>query len=47
VLRWHLQHEIAVIVKSADPKRIAANLNLFGFSLTADELAQIDGLAAR
>jgi len=47
VLRWHLDHGIAVIVKSADPKRMAANLNLFGFSLDADELAQIDGLAAR
>ena len=47
VLRWHLDHEIGVIVKSADPKRITANLNLFGFSLDADELAQIDGLAAR
>ena len=47
VLRWHLDHEVAVIVKSADPKRMTANLNLFGFSLDADELAQIDGLAAR
>jgi 2,5-diketo-D-gluconate reductase A len=47
VLRWHLDHGIAVIVKSADPKRIAANLNLFGFSLAPAEMAQIDGLAAR
>jgi 2,5-diketo-D-gluconate reductase A len=47
VLRWHLDHGIAVIVKSADPKRIAANLNLFGFSLDPAEVAQIDGLAAR
>jgi len=47
VLRWHLEHEIAVIPKSADPKRIVANLNLFGFSLDAAEVAQIDGLAAR
>jgi 2,5-diketo-D-gluconate reductase A len=47
VLRWHLDHQIAVIVKSADPKRIAANLNLFGFSLNAEELAQIDALAGR
>jgi 2,5-diketo-D-gluconate reductase A len=47
VLRWHLDHQVAVVVKSADPKRIVANLNLFGFSLDADELAQIDALAAR
>ena len=45
VLRWHLDHEIAVIPKSADPKRIVANLNLFGFSLDPEEVAQIDGLA--
>jgi 2,5-diketo-D-gluconate reductase A len=46
VLRWHLDHEIVVIPKSADPKRIAANLNLFGFSLDPVEVARIDGLAA-
>ncbi len=46
VLRWHLDHQIAVIPKSADPKRIVANLNLFGFSLDSAEVAQIDGLAA-
>jgi len=46
VLRWHLDHEMAVIVKSADPKRIVANLNLFGFSLDSEERTQIDGLAA-
>jgi 2,5-diketo-D-gluconate reductase A len=47
VLRWHLDHQVAVIVKSVDPKRIAANLNLFGFSLSAEELAQIDALSTR
>jgi diketogulonate reductase-like aldo/keto reductase len=45
VLRWHLEHGIAVIVKSADPKRIAVNLDLFRFSLSAEEVARIDGLA--
>lgn len=45
VLRWHLEHEIVVIPKSADPGRIAANLDLFGFSLDPDEVASIDGLA--
>ena len=47
VLRWHLEHEIAVIPKSANSGRIAANLDLFGFSLKPDEVAKIDGLAAR
>jgi 2,5-diketo-D-gluconate reductase A len=44
VLRWHLEHGIAVIPKSAHPDRIAANLDLFGFALSADEVASIDAL---
>jgi len=47
VLRWHLEHEIVVIPKSADPRRIAANLDLFGFTLDPAQMARIDGLAAR
>jgi 2,5-diketo-D-gluconate reductase A len=46
VLRWHLEHTIVVIPKSADPGRMAANLDLFDFSLAPDEVARIDGLAA-
>jgi 2,5-diketo-D-gluconate reductase A len=46
VLRWHLEHQIVVIPKSADPARMAANLDLFGFSLDPAEVARIDGLAA-
>jgi 2,5-diketo-D-gluconate reductase A len=46
VLRWHLEHEIVLIPKSADPGRMAANLDLFGFSLDPAEVARIDGLAA-
>lgn len=44
VLRWHLQREIVVIPKSVTPDRIAANFDVFGFSLTDDELREIDGL---
>jgi diketogulonate reductase-like aldo/keto reductase len=46
VLRWHLDHDITVIPKSANPKRIVSNLNLFGFSLDPEELARIDALSA-
>lgn len=46
VLRWHLQHGTVVIPKSVTPARIAANLEVFGFELTADQMAQIDGLDA-
>jgi 2,5-diketo-D-gluconate reductase A len=45
VLRWHLEHEIVVIPKSADPGRLAQNLDLYSFSLTAEEVAEIDALA--
>jgi 2,5-diketo-D-gluconate reductase A len=42
LLRWHLEHDIVMIPKSADPQRIAGNFDLFGFSLTSDEVARID-----
>ncbi|MBU2671015.1 aldo/keto reductase [Actinoplanes bogorensis] len=44
VLRWHIQHEIVVIPKSATPERIARNADLDGFVLTPDEMAAIDAL---
>jgi 2,5-diketo-D-gluconate reductase A len=42
VLRWHIDHGIVVIPKSASPERIAANHDVFGFSLTPEEMAAID-----
>lgn len=44
ILRWHLQEGRVIIPKSVTPARIAANLDLFGFELTSDELARIDAL---
>ncbi|MCI0142071.1 aldo/keto reductase [Arthrobacter bambusae] len=44
MLRWHLQEGRSAIPKSVNPVRIAANFDVFGFELTADELAQIDAL---
>ena len=46
VLRWHADHGVVVIPKSATPGRIAANFDIFGFSLTDEELRRIDGLSA-
>ncbi|KXP04585.1 aldo/keto reductase [Tsukamurella tyrosinosolvens] len=46
VLRWHLQHGTVVIPKSVTPSRIAANLDLFGFTLDDAEIAAIDALEA-
>jgi 2,5-diketo-D-gluconate reductase A len=47
VLRWHLQHGIVVIPKSANRERIAANIDLFGFSLSDEEVERIDALSTR
>jgi 2,5-diketo-D-gluconate reductase A len=44
VLRWHVQQGRIVIPKSVTPSRIAENLRIFDFELTADELAAIDAL---
>jgi 2,5-diketo-D-gluconate reductase A len=44
VLRWHLEIGSIPIPKSADPDRQASNADVFGFELTADEVAAISGL---
>ncbi|HZD37960.1 MAG TPA: aldo/keto reductase [Actinomycetes bacterium] len=45
VLRWHLEHGVPVIPKSARPERIAENFDLFDFSLGGEEVARVDALA--
>lgn len=44
MVRWHLQQGRSAIPKSVKPERIAANFDVFGFSLSDAELAAIDGL---
>ena len=44
MLRWGLQHGRSVIPKSTKPERIAENLDVFGFELSADQMTAIDGL---
>ena len=44
VLRWHLQQGRVVIPKSVTPSRISENLDVFGFTLSACELAAVDAL---
>ncbi|WP_369240235.1 aldo/keto reductase [Streptomyces sp. R21] len=44
MLRWHLQEGRSAIPKSTKPARIAENFDVFGFELSADELAAIDAL---
>lgn len=45
VIRWHIDHEVVVIPKSASPERIAANFDVFGFSLDDAEVRRIDALS--
>ncbi|UJH69680.1 aldo/keto reductase [Ornithinimicrobium sp. INDO-MA30-4] len=44
VLRWHLQNGTIIIPKSVTPERIRSNIDLFGFELSADQMATITGL---
>lgn len=44
VLRWHIDSGRSAIPKSVTPARIAQNLDIFDFALTADDIAAIDGL---
>lgn len=44
VLRWQVQHGVILIPKSVNPERMATNLDLFSFSLTEEQMADIDAL---
>jgi diketogulonate reductase-like aldo/keto reductase len=44
VLRWHLQLGNVVIPKSVTPSRIRENIDVFGFELAAQDLAELAAL---
>ncbi|MHB9026468.1 MAG: aldo/keto reductase [Armatimonadota bacterium] len=44
LIRWTLQHEVAVIPKSANPVHIRENADVFDFALTPQEMAALDAL---
>jgi diketogulonate reductase-like aldo/keto reductase len=46
VIRWHVQLGHMVIPKSVTPERIKANIDVFDFELSADEMKAIDALDA-
>lgn len=43
-IRWQVQRGVVVIPKSATESRIKSNFQVFDFTLTEQELAQVDGL---
>ena len=45
VVRWHIDHGVVVIPKSATPERIATNFDVFGFSLDDEQLRRVDALS--
>jgi 2,5-diketo-D-gluconate reductase A len=44
VLRWHIELGVVAIPRSANPSRIAENIDIFDFGLTEDEMAAISAL---
>ncbi|WP_236654346.1 aldo/keto reductase [Streptacidiphilus anmyonensis] len=44
MLRWHLPQGRSAIPKSVRPRRIAGNVDVFGFDLGPDQLAALDAL---
>ncbi|WP_152655342.1 aldo/keto reductase [Oceanobacillus sp. CFH 90083] len=44
ILRWDIQHHVVTIPKSVTPERIIENAAIFDFSLTEEEMKQIDAL---
>jgi D-xylose reductase len=44
VLRWAVQRGTAVVPKTSRPERLAENLAIFDFELTADEMAAVSAL---
>ena len=46
VLRWHIEHRIVAIPRSANRERIAENADIFGFALTSSEVEILDSFAS-
>jgi diketogulonate reductase-like aldo/keto reductase len=44
ILRWHVQRGFVAIPKSTHPDHIAANIDVFDFTLTSGEMSAIDAL---
>lgn len=45
LVRWHLQHGVVVIPKSANPDRIRSNADVAWFALGEEDMAALDALS--
>jgi diketogulonate reductase-like aldo/keto reductase len=45
ILRWHIERGFVVIPRSARRERIEENFDLYDFTLSSNELQQIESLA--
>jgi diketogulonate reductase-like aldo/keto reductase len=43
ILRWHLDNGLIAIPKSATPSRIRENIDVFDFTLAADDMSALAG----
>lgn len=43
LIRWALQHDVVVLPKSGNPKRISENADVYDFEITAADMRTIDG----
>lgn len=41
ILRWHIQEGNVVFPKTTNPAHLAENIDIFDFTLVADEMAEI------
>jgi diketogulonate reductase-like aldo/keto reductase len=44
LLRWCVQHGLAVVAKSMHPERIKENAQIFDFALSETDMAELDAL---
>ncbi|MGO3049095.1 aldo/keto reductase [Staphylococcus casei] len=44
IIRWNIEHGVVVIPKSVTPSRIEENLDVFDFTLTTEQIEQLDHL---
>jgi len=43
LIRWALQHGLAVIPKSANRRRICENADIYDFEITPEDMRRLDG----